>query len=163
MPSECAAALPRRTGCVPWSPAGDTEAVNYEDIAQDFIERTLLNFQAAQRLRGGNDPFYEVTHLINSLLGLIVVPHEQMQDRLPTSTAAVMSQSAGTPSAIQLALRHPQRVSALVLMVPSAPGPGPMAPPKPIMRALFQTDFVIWVLAAFFRRVCLSACPRDLS
>jgi pimeloyl-ACP methyl ester carboxylesterase len=71
-------------------------------------------------------------------------------DYLGIARAPVMSHSAGTPSAIQLALRHPHLISALVLMVPSAPGPGPMAPPKPVMRALFQTDFVIWFLAAFF-------------
>ncbi|HKF19868.1 MAG TPA: alpha/beta fold hydrolase [Candidatus Dormibacteraeota bacterium] len=40
-------------------------------------------------------------------------------------------------------MRRPDRVSALVLMVPSAPGPGPMAPPKFIMRALFRLRDVV--------------------
>ncbi len=61
--------------------------MKYEDIAADFVERTRRNLQAARRLPSyGDDPFYDFTHLINSLLGLIVVPDQRMQDRLPPST-----------------------------------------------------------------------------
>jgi hypothetical protein len=60
--------------------------VNYEDMARDFVERTLRNLQAARGLAHSGEVPFEVTFLINSLLGLIVVPHEQMQDRLPTRT-----------------------------------------------------------------------------
>ena len=41
-------------------------------------------------------------------------------DALGIKQAAVMGYSAGAPSALQLAIRHPDRVSALVLLVPIA-------------------------------------------
>lgn len=83
-------------------------------------------------------------------------------DLLEIERIAVMSHSAGSPSAIQLALRHPQRVSALLLMVPAAPGPGPVAPPIRIARALFKTEMVFWFLATFFPRR-LVGVPRRLA
>jgi len=71
--------------------------VNYEDLATDFVERTIRNLDAVQTLpRGGPDSLYEVTHLINSLLGLIVVPDELMQDRLPVTTSTSFRLTAGT-------------------------------------------------------------------
>ena len=39
-------------------------------------------------------------------------------DALKIRTAAVMGGSAGALSALQMAIRHPERVSALVLLVP---------------------------------------------
>jgi hypothetical protein len=61
--------------------------MNYEDIARDFVARTLSNLNAVDGLPPNDQtPFYEVTHLVNSLLGLIVVPNEQMQDSLPATT-----------------------------------------------------------------------------
>jgi hypothetical protein len=66
-------------------PHAPDATLNYEDIARDFVERTRMNLQAARQLPASGDiRFYEVTHLVNSLLGLIVVPDQRMQDRLPT-------------------------------------------------------------------------------
>lgn len=73
-----------------------------------------------------------------------------------------MAHSAGSPSAIQLALRNPDRVAALVLVVPAAPGPGPMAPPRPIVRALFQTNAVIWFLKTIFPSSLPIGVPKGL-
>lgn len=88
--------------------------------------------------------------------------HVCLLDHLGIKRAVVVAHSAGSPSAIQLALRHPKRVTALVLMAPAAPGPGPMAPPKPLMRALFQTDAFIWFLATLFPSSLPIGVPRDL-
>jgi pimeloyl-ACP methyl ester carboxylesterase len=76
--------------------------------------------------------------------------HACLLDHLGIERAALMAHSAGSVSAIQLTLRHPERVTALVLMVPAAPGPGPMAPPRPLVRALFRTDALFWFLVTFF-------------
>lgn len=61
--------------------------MNYDDRVLDFVERTRANLNITDRLSAsGDDPFYEVTHLINSLLGLIVVPREEMINQLPKAT-----------------------------------------------------------------------------
>lgn len=88
--------------------------------------------------------------------------HMCLLDHLGIQRAAVMAHSAGSPSAIQLALRHPDRVAVLVLIAPAAPGPGPMAPPKPVMRALFQTDALLWLLATFLPSSLPIGVPKDL-
>jgi outer membrane protein, multidrug efflux system len=50
--------------------------------------------------------------------------HVCLMDALGISQAAVMGGSAGGPSALQMAIRYPDRVSALVLQVPLAYKPG---------------------------------------
>jgi len=44
--------------------------------------------------------------------------HVCLLDALGIEHAAVMGGSAGAPSALQMAIRHPDRVTALVLLVP---------------------------------------------
>ncbi len=64
--------------------------------------------------------------------------------------AAVMGGSAGSPSALQLAIRHPDRISALILLVPLAykpPTQPDSAPPMPAwientMMRLIGSDFL---------------------
>ncbi len=46
--------------------------------------------------------------------------HACLLDALGLSRVAVVGGSAGAPSSLQLALRHPDRISALVLVVPAA-------------------------------------------
>ena len=78
--------------------------------------------------------------------------HVCLLDALGISKAAVMGGSAGAPSALQLALRHPDRVSALVLLVPLAykpPTQADSAPPMPawverLMMQMIGSDFVFW-------------------
>ena len=78
--------------------------------------------------------------------------HVCLLDALGIAKAAVMGGSAGAPSAIQMAIRHPERVSALVLIVPLTYKPpthtdsaAPMNPKveKLMMRAI-GSDFLFW-------------------
>jgi 2-hydroxy-6-oxonona-2,4-dienedioate hydrolase len=65
----------------------------------------------------------------------------------------VVGGSAGAPSALQMAIRHPDRVSALVLLVPLAykpPTQADSAAPLPpwvenTMMRLLGSDFLFWV------------------
>ena len=60
--------------------------------------------------------------------------HVCLLDALGIRRAAVMGGSAGAMSALQMAIRHPGRVSALVLLVPLAykpPAQADSAPPLP--------------------------------
>ena len=73
-------------------------------------------------------------------------------DALDLQTAAVMGGSAGALSALQMAIRHPDRVSALILLVPLAYKPPieadsavPMAPwVENLMMKAIGSDFLFW-------------------
>ncbi|MHB8949510.1 MAG: alpha/beta fold hydrolase [Rhodoferax sp.] len=78
--------------------------------------------------------------------------HICLLDALGIGKAAVMGVSAGGPSAMQAAIRHPNRVSALVLVVPITYKPGTVtdsAPPvsddkNALLLRLLGSDFLFW-------------------
>jgi pimeloyl-ACP methyl ester carboxylesterase len=69
-------------------------------------------------------------------------------DTLGIERTAVVGFSAGGPSAIQFALRHPDRTSGLILLGSALPGPAGR-PPKPVAQLLFGSDLVFWTLKAY--------------
>lgn len=91
--------------------------------------------------------------------------HACLLDALDIPRAAVLGASAGSPSSVQFALRHPDRVTALVLLVPALYVPrGENAPPvrtPPGTEFLFETalksDFVFWVALRLARGTMISA------
>jgi pimeloyl-ACP methyl ester carboxylesterase len=78
--------------------------------------------------------------------------HVCLLDALGVTKAAVMGVSAGGPSAMQTAIRHPGRVRALVLVVPIAYKPGMVADSAPpvsddkdaLLLRLLGSDFLFW-------------------
>ena len=78
--------------------------------------------------------------------------HVCLLDALGLHRAAVMGGSAGAPSALQMAIRHPDRVSALILLVPltyKPPTQADSAAPMPAwveatMTRLIGSDFLFW-------------------
>jgi len=72
-------------------------------------------------------------------------------DELGINRAPIIGGSAGALSAMQFAIRHPNRCSALVAMVPAAYAPGrpPVEPPNPIAQAIIdyalKSDFLFWL------------------
>lgn len=83
--------------------------------------------------------------------------HAGLLDALGIEQAAVIGASAGAPSAMQFALRHPERCRALILLVPAAfaPRPGGAAAVTPPMKAMpawarhffdlaLRSDFIFW-------------------
>jgi pimeloyl-ACP methyl ester carboxylesterase len=72
-------------------------------------------------------------------------------DALKIRQAAVFAASAGSTSALRFAARHPERISALVLLCPDSPGAvQPALPPRFIFDTLLRSDFVYWVMITFF-------------
>jgi len=79
--------------------------------------------------------------------------HICLLDALGIPKAVVMGVSAGGPSAMQTAIRHPDRVSALVLVVPIAYKPGTVVDSAPrvsdqkdaMLLRLLGSDFLFWV------------------
>ena len=101
--------------------------------------------------------------------------HVCLLDALGIGPAAVIGGSAGAPSALQMAIRHPDRVSALVLLVPLAykpPTQADSAPPMPpwvenTMIRLISSDFLFWaalhVARAQVVKVVLATPPELLT
>jgi pimeloyl-ACP methyl ester carboxylesterase len=72
-------------------------------------------------------------------------------DALGIEQAAIMGTSAGGTSAIQFALRHPDRRSALVLFTSNLPGETDAAlPPETLAKLLFKSDFLFWLVTTYF-------------
>ncbi len=71
-------------------------------------------------------------------------------DALGIERVAAIGGSAGALSAMQFAIRHPQRCSALLPLVPAAYAPQrpPQAPPSPLAIAIIEhalkSDFLFW-------------------
>lgn len=79
-------------------------------------------------------------------------------DALGVDRVAVISFSAGATPAVQLALRHPDRVSSLTLVVPAAGGlyeTIASGPPAFVMKVLLRFDLPMWI--------AMRASPRTLS
>ncbi len=69
----------------------------------------------------------------------------ELLDHLGIAKVNVVSISAGAWSALQLAIRHPDRVRALVLLVPADYLPPGMAiQGGAVVRAIFNSDFIAW-------------------
>jgi pimeloyl-ACP methyl ester carboxylesterase len=79
-------------------------------------------------------------------------------DALEIRQAAVFAASAGTTSAIRFVGRHPERISALVLLGPDAPGQVQMTmPPRFVFDTLLRSDFVYWLMVTLFAKKVQSA------
>jgi pimeloyl-ACP methyl ester carboxylesterase len=84
--------------------------------------------------------------------------HACLLDALGIDRAAVLGVSAGGPSALQFALRHRRRCSALILMVPAAFSPedgGQRRASRPLTQfldTLMQSDFAFWLAIHVARR-----------
>jgi pimeloyl-ACP methyl ester carboxylesterase len=97
--------------------------------------------------------------------------HACLLDALKIERAAVFGASAGAPSSMQFALRHPQRTRALVLLVPAAyvprDGAASLKTP-PGTQLLFDTalrsDFLFWaairLVPAVVMRAILATPPE---
>lgn len=57
----------------------------YEDVIADFARRTKANLQIIRQLarQGGGTSAFEVTQLVNSMLGLLVFPQQGYINRIP--------------------------------------------------------------------------------
>jgi HEPN pEK499 p136 len=57
--------------------------MNYKVFVKDFAERTVANLRIIRDSKKEDDNRFEITQLINSLLGLIVFPHEKLDSDIP--------------------------------------------------------------------------------
>ena len=103
--------------------------------------------------------------------------HACLLDVLDIQRVAVVGASAGAPSSMQFALRHPERTAALVLLVPAAypchieQRPGGAVPTRTsvAVKLLFDTalksDFLFWIAPRIARNAMVQAIlgtPRSV-
>jgi hypothetical protein len=60
--------------------------MNYESVIRDFAERTRKNLRTIEDLQAKGGEAYEVTQLVNSMLGLLVFPREKFFDQIPQTS-----------------------------------------------------------------------------
>lgn len=91
--------------------------------------------------------------------------HACLLDALNIRRASIIGASAGAPSSMQFALRHPDRTAALVLLVPAAyvPRPGgapPLTTPNGtqfLFDTVLRSDFLFWVAPRVARDTVIRA------
>ena len=57
--------------------------MDYHVLIEDFARRTRSNLQALRCLQESGVEVFEVTALVNSMLGLLIFPQQSYVDRLP--------------------------------------------------------------------------------
>lgn len=97
--------------------------------------------------------------------------HASLLDALQLEKVAVLGVSAGAPSAMQLCLRHPERCTALVLVVPlvyssGSPGAPPSALREFLINMAISSDFIFWTMSKLARKAMfktiLGTPPEDV-
>lgn len=92
--------------------------------------------------------------------------HAALLDTLGIDRVLVLAGSAGTTSALEMALRYPGRVAGLVLESSNAPGPQHETDGIPlwVARRLWASDLLMWVARTYAERsiTSLMGVPPDL-
>ena len=89
--------------------------------------------------------------------------HACLLDALGIEHVAILGASAGAPSSLQFGLRHPGRITALVLLVPAAYVPRPGGTPAVhtpsgtqfLLDTALRSDFLLWVVSTFARQTAI--------
>lgn len=82
----------------------------------------------------------------NATVAMQADAYVELLNRLGVTKVVLAGISAGAWSALEFAIRHPERVQALVLLVPADYLPvGTSIHGGAIVRAIFNSDFVAWV------------------
>jgi hypothetical protein len=70
--------------------------MDYQNLVEDFARRTRDNLSQIQNLKRAGAPVYEVTALINSMLGLLVFPQQRYIESIPETPIDIL-QKDGWP------------------------------------------------------------------
>ena len=89
--------------------------------------------------------------------------HVCLLDALGMERAAVIGGSAGAPSSLELAVRYPERVSSLILIVPATYAPrasGTVSLPAPpgterVFDTALRSDFLFWAATRIAKRILI--------
>ena len=107
---------------------------------RDFSDRRFIAASRFGYLGSSMPPDATPAHQADALASLL--------DALDIGPVDVIGESAGATSALQLALRHPERVKHLAVLVGNLPG-SPTAVVQPSLAKLFNRQLPLWVLRTF--------------
>jgi pimeloyl-ACP methyl ester carboxylesterase len=107
---------------------------------RDFSDRRFIVPSRFGYLGSSMPPDATPAHQADALAALL--------DALDIDQVDVIAESAGATSALQLALRHPERVKHLAVLVGNLPG-SPTAVVQPSLAKLFNRQVPMWVLRTF--------------
>jgi pimeloyl-ACP methyl ester carboxylesterase len=89
----------------------------------------------------------------NASLDLQADAYASLLHALGIEQAVVFGVSAGATTSIRFTARYPERVSALVLFSPAAPGQViPTTPPRAVFETLLRNDFLYWASITYLRQ-----------
>ncbi|WP_366131037.1 HEPN family nuclease [uncultured Halomonas sp.] len=57
--------------------------MDYENVVRDFARRTRVNLEIVEKSKNNFGHGYEITQLINSCLGLLILPQQRFMDSIP--------------------------------------------------------------------------------
>jgi pimeloyl-ACP methyl ester carboxylesterase len=107
---------------------------------RDYSGRRFIAPSRFGYLGSSMPPDATPAHQADALAGLL--------DALDIGQVGVICESAGATSALQLALRHPERVKHLAVLVGNLPG-SPTAVVQPSLAKLLNRQLPLWVLRTF--------------
>lgn len=70
--------------------------MEYKDLVKDFAKRTRANLALIRTAAKAGQEAYEVTQLINSMLGLLVFPQQEFHEKIPETKLSDL-EKAGWP------------------------------------------------------------------
>lgn len=91
--------------------------MDYQNLVQDFAKRTRRNLDVIQQQRGQGQEVYEVTQLINSMLGLLVLPKEHYYQSIPKTPLAQLRQEGWPESVLSGDCDPPQHLRDLIRLL----------------------------------------------
>jgi len=90
--------------------------------------------------------------------------YKELLDKLIIDKVVMFGNSAGGPSAIQFAIRYPDKCLGLILHSSTVPlDTPPFTPPKIFMKIIFGSDFVYWFISKYLINfLMLMFVPRSI-
>lgn len=67
--------------------------MNYSDVIRDFTMRTRKNLEFIEKHQADGEDVFEVTQLVNSMLGLLVFPEQHYFSRIPEIPLSELEQN----------------------------------------------------------------------
>jgi len=86
----------------------------YEEKIRDFAERTRANLRAIEQRKAEGHEAYEVTQLVNSMLGLLVFPQQRYVDKIPHTSLEELEQQGWPIPSVREGFQQVENLNQLV-------------------------------------------------